>query len=110
MLRYAPLTDDSWTLSSPRIENPYKSSAYAPIKPTPPMDTHDACHKHLRDVYDRFGVAGLVELMDGDMVRDIKASLAPVSGLHRAFQVSLGFEELAVLLVGAFLLILLIEH
>lgn len=109
MLRYAPLTDDSWTLSSPRIENPYKSSAYAPIKPAPPADTHDACHAYLRETYDRFGVAGLIEMMDGDMVRDIRASLGGAGHLAKPFQVSIGFEELAVLLVGLFLLLILMD-
>lgn len=109
MLRYAPL-GESCNVSSPRIENPYQSSAYAPVKPTPPRDTHDACHAYLRDVYDRVGVPGLLDLMDGDMIRDIKTTLIARHGNNKPpFHIDLGFEELAVLLVGAFLLILLID-
>lgn len=53
-------------------------------------------------------MAGLIELMDGDMVRDIRASLGG-AGHAKPFQVSIGFEELAVLLVGLFLLLILME-
>lgn len=107
MLRFAPL-GESCNVSSPRIENPYQSSAYAPIHPTPPRDTHDACHKYLRDVYDQVGIGGVFELMDAEMVRDIKTRILYETP-RKPFQVSIGFEEMAVILVGIFLLILVLD-
>lgn len=108
MLRFAPLGENC-NVSSPRIENPYHSSAYSPIRPTPPRDTYDACHKYLRDVYDQVGIGGVFDLMDAEMVRDIKTHLR-YNSPHKPFQVSIGFEELAVLLVGVFLIILVLEQ
>jgi len=107
MLRFAPL-GESCNVSSPRIENPYQSSAYAPIRPTPPRDTHDACHKYLRDVYEQVGIGGVFQLLDAEMIRDIKTNIR-YEAPHKPFQVSIGFEEMAVLLVGIFLLVLILD-
>jgi hypothetical protein len=63
---------------------------------------------YLRDVYDTHGPEGLIRVMDGDMVRDLCARYVhrrPNRGLH----INLGFEELAVLLVGIFLLVVLFD-
>jgi hypothetical protein len=106
MLRYAPI-GESCNVSSPRIVNPYQSSAYAPVKEASHEEVGDACHHYLRTVYDRQGVSGLFRLMDSDMVRDIQASLRVE---RSGFNIQLGFEELAVLLIGAFLIVILMDH
>lgn len=107
MLRYAPI-GESCNVSSPRIVNPYQSSAYAPVKEASHEEVGDACHHYLRTVYDRQGVSGLFRLMDTDMIRDMYASLP--SPRTPGFHVQIGFEELAVLLLGAFLIIILMDH
>jgi len=105
MLRYAPI-GESHNVSSPRIENPYMSTAYAPVHPPSSIDVHDACHAHLRTVYERQGVRGLVRLMDEDMVRDLQSSMAkPRHGLN----IHLGIEEIAVLLLGALLIAIIVD-
>lgn len=110
MLRYAPL-GESTIVSSPRIANPYQSSAYAPVKQASKRELQDACHMYLREVYDDHGIGGLFRLMDHDMIRDMKAQLMSTDPRPRGsgFHVSLGFEELAVLLVGVFLIVVLMD-
>jgi hypothetical protein len=110
MLRYAPL-GESCNVSSPRIANPYQSSAYAPVKQASRHEIGDACHMYLRTLYDTHGPEGLIRIMDGDMIRDLCARY--VQGGRRqnqGFHISLGFEELAVLLVGIFLLVVLFDN
>lgn len=109
MLRYAPL-GESCNVSSPRIANPYQSSAYAPVKQASKHELKDACHMFLREEYDLHGASGLFRLMDADMVRDLQAMLMQRrSQGHSGFHISIGFEELAVILVGIFLLLVIMD-
>jgi hypothetical protein len=111
MLRYAPL-GESCNVSSPRIANPYQSSAYAPVKQASKHELKDACHMFLREEYDLHGASGLFRLMDADMVRDLQAMLMQGprgSTRDSGFHISIGFEELAVILVGIFLLLVIMD-
>lgn len=107
MLRYAPL-GESCNVSSPRIANPYQSSAYAPVKEASRHELRDACHMYLREVYETHGPEGLIRVMDGDMVRDLCSRYVQRRS-NQGFNINIGFEELAVLLVGIFLLVVLFD-
>lgn len=111
MLRYAPL-GESCNVVSPRIANPYQSSAYAPVKQASKHELKDACHMFLREEYDLYGASGLFRLMDTDMVRDLQALLMqtrPHGSRDTGFHISIGFEELAVILVGIFLFLVIMD-
>jgi hypothetical protein len=63
---------------------------------------------YLREVYDTHGPEGLIRVMDGDMVRDLCSRYVHRRS-NQGFHINLGFEELAVMLVGIFLLVVLFD-
>jgi hypothetical protein len=104
MLRYAPINEPS-SVSSPRVVNPYKSYDAAPVHIPTNEDVESACHDYLGTVYRAHGIGGVLRLMEPEMLRDLKAAVSPHSGLH----VHLGLEEIAAIMIGLFLLVVLMD-
>jgi len=102
MLRYAPI-DQSYTVSSPRIVNPYASSAYAPVQKNSNEDLQGACHDYLFTVYERQGIDGILRLLDNDIIRDLRTAFQ-----DRQTVVHLGLEEIAVMLIALFLFLVIL--
>lgn len=107
MLRYAPI-DQSYTVSSPRIVNPYASSAYAPVQKNSNEDLQGACHDYLFTVYKRQGIDGILRLLDNDIIRDLRTAFQDRQTGGGGLHVHLGLEEIAVMLIALFLLLVIL--
>jgi len=106
MLRYAPI-DQACTVSSPRIVNPYASSAYAPVTKDSNETLQGAYHKYIHTVYERDGIGGVLRLMDTDIVRDLRRMVTDMNGSRGGVHIHLGLEEIAVVLIALFLIVIL---
>lgn len=111
MIRFASL-DEAWGSppKAPLIENPYKSEPYHHI--TPSVDMQDACHKHIMDIYDQQGIQGVVRALPPEIVARIKALASPLLPGQRyspTLPFNLTIEEMLLLAIGAFALLMALD-